>query len=625
MMNKLKNDSGITLMTLVITIIVLLILSTVAISSGKQAIENTKLTTFTAEMKIMQTHVNELYDKYTNGGTITIDDISYTGNDESNGIQNIGESTTNGDDYSKAKNYIEENSYGDISNYKIYKPELLQKMGIDGVKQTFLVNVTERKVVSAKGLKYEGRMYYTLEQLPEGLYNVEYTESTSVPDIQIKFEYIGEDKWRIMVSDIDYEGYISKWNVQYKLKDEANWHTSSETSFIVKKAGKYDIKVFNDKVESKVETLTVDHSEVKVSTIEKTGVFANDNIEEVREGNIPIPTGYTYVKGDKIGGAVITDAESGQEGEGSEFVWIPVSDINDMAQCDQADGTCNIQADTNDGHLYCSTHNNTNIVGKLYATSTGNNFGTVNTEYKANGGLREPAIVIGNGSETGTLYDGQYYSQAGYSDGSDAMLTGLQSEYKKMAASVAKYGGFYVGRYETSLSGATADDYGDSDSSTSVQSKAGVKSANASLSKTNMWYGLYNMSKTYAPGSDSNKSVVSSMIWGSQYDEMMRWMQGNGINVTEEPTNTPSPTLQNAVRNSSNTRVTGAEDSKDKLNNIYDILGNSYEWTLEAYWANTRVNRGGYYAYVYSPSNRNFAIPVDTLDNYGSRLTLYIK
>ena len=63
----------------------------------------------------------------------------------------------------------------------------------------------------------------------------------------------------------------------------------------------------------------IDHSEVVIGTIEKTGVFANNPyIAEVREGNIPIPTGFTYVKGDKIGGAVITDGTS-------EFVWVPTT------------------------------------------------------------------------------------------------------------------------------------------------------------------------------------------------------------------------------------------------------------------------------------------------------------
>ena len=45
----------------------------------------------------------------------------------------------------------------------------------------------------------------------------------------------------------------------------------------------------------------------------------------------------------------------------------------------------------------------------------------------------------------------------------------------------------------------------------------------------NTWYGLYAYGKTYK---NSANSVKSSMMWGSQYDAMMRWMEQEGENVT---------------------------------------------------------------------------------------------
>ena len=84
---------------------------------------------------------------------------------------------------------------------------------------------------------------------------------------------------------------------------------------------------------------------------------------------------------------------------GSEFVWVPVPDINNMSQCSTAGGNCNLQLEN--GTLKCRTHNdNEEIVGKLYATSREENFGTENKVYNANNGLREPAIITGNISGT---------------------------------------------------------------------------------------------------------------------------------------------------------------------------------------------------------------------------------
>ena len=101
------------------------------------------------------------------------------------------------------------------------------------------------------------------------------------------------------------------------------------------------------------------------------------------------------------------------------------------------------------------------------------------------------------------------------------------------------------------------------------------------------------------------------MIWRSQYDAMLNWMTNNSIDVTATGT-----------RNTS--RITGSV-STDKINNIYDILGNSFEWTMEAVGNNIRGNRGGYYNNSYSPSARLNYSPDDTSGNDGSRLSLYIQ
>ena len=334
-----------------------------------------------------------------------------------------------------------------------------------------------------------------------------------------------------------------------------------------------------------------DHSEVVVPTITATGNLANKpNIKEVRQGNIPIPQGYNYIKGDKIGGAVITDAASGEEKVGNEFVWVPVDTLNNMAVV--TSGT--------------DANGNTNYRGVLYDWNTDT---TGNTQYEwsadSTSYYREPANL--SSSTEG--------DEANSSKIEGWSSTLYQEEYNKMIKSVSQYGGFYVGRYEMSLNSETKN----------AESKYGATSANASDTDTNQWYGLYNKAKTYAPENASQK-VVSSMIWGSQYDAMLKWMKGNKINVTSS-----SPTdlsIGNTSRNT--TRVTGGANngqtvSKDKLSNIYDLLGNIREWTQEAISTAYRISRGGYYSGSYAPSSRADNYPASTFSSYGSRLTLYIK
>ena len=387
---------------------------------------------------------------------------------------------------------------------------------------------------------------------------------------------------------IEVTSYVSQDTTKVTVDEKTGEVTGvqeGETTVTISAKGKLSGAVVTGTCSVKVTKL--DHSEVVVPTITSTGNLANnDNIKEVKEGNIPIPQGYNYIKGDKIGGAVITDAASGEEKEGNEFVWVPVDEISKMASTDIG-GT--------------DANGNTNYRGVLYNWSTD---ATGNTAYDWSAdstGYREPANLISsydskskNSSWTSTLY---------------------QEEYNKMIKSVSQYGGFYVGRYEMSLNSETKN----------AESKYGATSATAESTSANQWYGLYNKAKTYAPENASQK-VVSSMIWGSQYDAMLKWMKGNKINVTSS-----SPTdLSIGTTSKNTTRVTGGANSgqsvsKDKLSNIYDILGNSYEWTQEAGTTSYRVYRGGSCDNSLAPSYRNHSNPTGTNSFIGSRLTLYIK
>ena len=192
----------------------------------------------------------------------------------------------------------------------------------------------------------------------------------------------------------------------------------------------------------------------------------------------------------------------------------------------------------------------------------------------------------------------------------------MQEDYKNMATSVAKYGGFYVGRYETSLSNTTESSAG---TGVTAQSKQGVIPTSGGNSATSSWYGLYSKQKEYT---GKNGSVESSMIWGSQYDRILNWVK-EGKNEEEK-----SKITNTSLGNNSGGIVTTTGNSKysnDSINNIRDLGGNLIEWTLEAFDTDYRVVRGGGCSYSDSPSYRFFSTPSNTHSDGGSRLTLYIK
>ena len=68
----MKNVKGITLISLVVTIIVLLILVSVATYTGLGVVQSSKFETFKTELRLMQEKVNELYEKWRRGEKIEI-------------------------------------------------------------------------------------------------------------------------------------------------------------------------------------------------------------------------------------------------------------------------------------------------------------------------------------------------------------------------------------------------------------------------------------------------------------------------------------------------------------------------------------------------------------------------
>ena len=335
-------------------------------------------------------------------------------------------------------------------------------------------------------------------------------------------------------------------------------------------------------------------------------------------------------------GIVITDKVDGEgKSTGNEFVWVPVGNINDMVMC-QNHPTAEISFNKETGKFTCSSETGgtePTLAGKLYATETGNYFteGTPNTTYNANSGLREPAIVTGNDSGTGEEYDGssQYYSTILDKSSAEDFKTELQEKFTEMAKSVAKYGGFYIGRYETG--GLKAE------VSTPV-----VQKYKTDINNVN-WYCQYRNSKSIAK---EGSGAISSMIWGCQWDATMKWFISCGLGDYVSQSKVDGEVKGN-YKDNVVTYKESANDVEDKktesgtgkviptggseqtkVKNIYDMAGNVYDWTIEAYNAPSRVIRGGDYSSsrsYFPASSRGDNDPSVSTTYYGSRATLYVN
>ena len=343
-----------------------------------------------------------------------------------------------------------------------------------------------------------------------------------------------------------------------------------------------------------------------------TKVISNDNIR------VPVPKGYTAssIEGEKnvLTGFVIKEGNDGSKTSGvNEFVWIPIFSMDE---------------------IYDSTNN----MGQLwdFGTPASPNNPCTKRAYSSvqNNGYREPDVVTnamsGENSTNGKDCDSavSFLVEAGLSLESNAndFKTQLQKEFADMIASIKKYKGFYIGRYETG------------NLSLLQGNKAVVQKYNTDISSKD-WYTQYKLSKTIA----TNSNVTTSMIWGCQWDITLKWMQRYGSedvrNFTTDSKlhgNFKDTELKYKVNSTSaeQTKAAGVQNiiptgssETTKVNNIYDMAGNVSDWTIEAYSTVLRVTRGGNYSDDGSngpASVRRSSNPTNSIDNYAFRVALYM-
>lgn len=254
----IMNSRGITLTTLVVTIVVLLILAGVATFSGIEAIDNTKRTKFIAELKIMQSYVNQWYEDCKPNNVQT-----WSGNIEAkfsdSGAIWLGSTNTdNSATIEKAKNTLTTAGITlSANNFYYLSSNTLNSLGVEGVSQDVLVSIQDRKVVSYLGLKYKNAMYYTIDSLNgengiDAIYNAGYeNKNTGNINFDLTYNYIDNNNAKVSISNIRYDGYNKKWKVKYKLNNE-NWNTSDDLSFIINKYGNYEIGLYNENISQNV-------------------------------------------------------------------------------------------------------------------------------------------------------------------------------------------------------------------------------------------------------------------------------------------------------------------------------------------------------------------------------------
>lgn len=557
-MKKIKQENGVTLVILVVMIIILLILASVGVTSWNQTIEYSAFNEFTAELQVMQSKVNELnQNKNTDIGT------------------EISENQKNILDIAEIRNIIFKNKTDEeitkIKNGFRYcsKEWIKQNLELDSIKRDYLINVEKRYVISCTGFEYKNKTYYMSEQLENGQYNVEYNNKNSSTG---SFEVITqkeENRWKVDISNIQYDGYVNNWQVKYKLSTNDFWQTSNELTFYVTEQGYYDIKVVHgDKIE--LETNKTLIGDLVADNVNKI-ISEKKNTELLDEnGNkIVVPAGFKIVSDDTTNNAQTVEQGIVVEDERkNQYVWIP-----------------------------CTTEES-----------------ETKLQYK------RTEWEVEDDNETKASKDELTLENATCSD--DDIANGLTTErkdeiieqVKKEKLSISKYGGYYIGRYEVGNEDNTAVIKAEQEPYTDI-----------------VWYQAYELAKGISGGKGATTYLCSSYAWDTAINFIQNNVTSNyattrdGFNenwLDKEVKDSSGKIIKEL--NTSRILKTGNTTMKC---NIFDMGGNACEFTTEITpsTSDAEILRGGGF---YNPfaSGYRFDTGLEYKGNEGTaRATLFLK
>jgi len=324
------------------------------------------------------------------------------------------------------------------------------------------------------------------------------------------------------------------------------------------------------------------NSEIEMNLLEQE--LANATKEPDPAEGVKIPTGFYYVGGTKTSGIVISDnvndkdkyknkAVVGTDLLGNQYVWIPCTTDSTSSKLQYARTEWGVEADGDD-----------------------------------NSRAIKDELTLTDASVT--------YSNADTANGINADVSKeIVAQIKAEKASVAQYGGYYIGRYEVGKNSDTA-----------------VVKYNQTPYASITWSTAYGLAKKIITNSEVNSYLCSSYAW----DTAVNFIQNNstaknyatsieGFNGNWNP---------QAVKDPSGNVIKPAGTSQ-QLNtglttqfcNIFDMGGNEAEFTTELNpgTSGTVVVRGGGY-YGDSPAGHRWDDSSGSAYIYdGFRATLFLK
>ena len=368
-------------------------------------------------------------------------------------------------------------------------------------------------------------------------------------------------------------------------------------------------------------TLTVTFESGREYTIDENGNISEPTISNIiatmkivgeKVETPPLPSSdFTHTEGTVDTGYVIQDSN------GNEFVWVPV-DKNQKIQINVTSKSGNIESisltdpygdeitlpDTDNlGTSYSNTEieptNNGKYINGTYKLSVtvGEETKEVELNVKSLYAKRmwelelftdEVAQKLGY-ENAEDYYNNSMYASSGMTleQVKSMLLTMYKNSYQDTedyTKQVNENGGFYIGRYEASYENGSV-----------VSKESTVANTGSTLENGKLWNWISQTDAlSYANSMYTSSEFTSSLLTGAAWDRTLSWLEETGaVSLEEIIVDSKSwGNYRDDTFSGTTSLINTGSMPQTRVNNIYDLAGNLFEWTTEAFNTDSRVVRG---------------------------------
>lgn len=155
----MKKNSGITMVSLVVAIVILMLLSSIVIEVSMETYDTVKVENFMAQMKVIQTKVDKLAQETEDVSTYGFTALSAAKEEDYNWFSDVLSHPENYQINIRKSWNLELDTKSE--NYYYFTPQDLQeKLGLKDQELTVIINFKTRNVIARRGVKKEGEYYY---------------------------------------------------------------------------------------------------------------------------------------------------------------------------------------------------------------------------------------------------------------------------------------------------------------------------------------------------------------------------------------------------------------------------------------------------------------------------------